>query len=285
MQRRYRPRPGHPGGCAGGKGEITWEGVYWIVQDCFSNEAGWADLLQILEAFGLPHSVHSIVSGTDELAPKAAPVGRVLAVGSYALRRVVRANNWTPGVFDLKDFTHADFWRHWDDRLLNAGTETELRSVCDTAEFRECDPFFLRPANDEKPFPGRLFTRAKFEEWSAKIARRAESRLHSVTRVMISAPREIYSEFRTWIIDGRAVTGSSYKLAGLLNTALPVDDEVTGFAEACARIWSPRRAFCLDIAKTPGGLKIVEANTINFAGFYAANVGRIVEAIEGLSES
>jgi hypothetical protein len=38
----------------------------------------------------------------------------------------------------------------------------------------------------------------------------------------------------------------------------------------------------MDIARTPDGLKIVELNTMNSAGFYQSNVGKIVDKLEEL---
>ena len=46
------------------------------------------------------------------------------------------------------------------------------------------------------------------------------------------------------------------------------------------QIWTPAKAFVLDIASTPYGYKVIEINNINTAGFYDANVGKLIEAIE-----
>lgn len=45
-------------------------------------------------------------------------------------------------------------------------------------------------------------------------------------------------------------------------------------------IWQPARAFVIDIALTQESYKIVEINCINSAGFYAADVSKIVNAIQ-----
>ena len=37
-------------------------------------------------------------------------------------------------------------------------------------------------------------------------------------------------------------------------------------------------AYCLDLCRTNDGIKIVEVNTINSAGFYDANVTKLIEA-------
>ena len=46
-----------------------------------------------------------------------------------------------------------------------------------------------------------------------------------------------------------------------------VDARFVGFAEQLAAVWSPEKAFCLDVCDTQDGLRVVEINTINSAGF------------------
>jgi len=47
--------------------------------------------------------------------------------------------------------------------------------------------------------------------------------------------------------------------------------------------WSPRRAFILDVAETDRGIRIVETNSVSFAGFYAMDMGRYVAALDRLA--
>ena len=46
--------------------------------------------------------------------------------------------------------------------------------------------------------------------------------------------------------------------------------------------WQPARAWVLDVCETDEGMKIVEINTINSAGFYAANVTDLVLSIDAM---
>jgi hypothetical protein len=48
-------------------------------------------------------------------------------------------------------------------------------------------------------------------------------------------------------------------------------------------IWQPLEAFVLDVCETQHGFRIVEINTINSAGFYAADIQNIVMALEALN--
>ena len=146
----------------------------------------------------------------------------------------------------------------------------------------------MRPATDEKFFAGKVCTQDEFQAWWQDIVvDRSDygNGVQPATPVLVSPVQTIYAEYRTWIINGKVVTASSYKQAGALHTKLDVSPEVVDFAENCARIWSPEKAFCLDVCETPEGLRIVEPNTINFAGFYSANIGKLVAGIEGILPS
>lgn len=50
--------------------------------------------------------------------------------------------------------------------------------------------------------------------------------------------------------------------------------------------WQPHDAFVLDVCSVPDdgdgwlGIKVVEINTLNSAGFYAANIPKLVMALE-----
>lgn len=260
--------------------------MHWILQNNILNEDGHSQLVQALETLGIPHSIHKIIPTTCDLDPKPEITEKeVLCFGSYSMLRISEANAWRPGVYALREFTHEEVISHWGNHLLNAqGQQTTFLKVPETPEFQEGE-FFLRPATDEKFFVGKPISSEDFQEWWNEIViKKADygNGLTPETPVLIAPLQNIQSEFRTWIINKKVVTASSYKLAGRLHVNLPVDEDILAFAGTRAQEWSPEKAYCLDVARTTDGLRIVETNTINFAGFYKANVAKIVEALENL---
>ena len=95
-------------------------------------------------------------------------------------------------------------------------------------------------------------------------------------------PVTIHKECRFFVVDGAVVAGSTYKQGGVMVAGAETDPISAGYARACVQRWQPARAFVLDTALTPDGPSIVEVNCINSAGFYGADVERIVLAIEGM---
>jgi len=90
------------------------------------------------------------------------------------------------------------------------------------------------------------------------------------------------TETRFFVVDGKIVTGSLYKRGNKVIYDSNIDPDVQKFAQEMVDFWQPNRAFVIDIALTPDGCKIVEINNINSSGFYASNVNKIIDAIEGM---
>ena len=75
---------------------------------------------------------------------------------------------------------------------------------------------------------------------------------------------------------------STYRVGSDAMAHPDVDPVSMDHARTCVQAWQPARAFVLDTALTPAGPRIVEVNCINTAGFYGADVQRIVMAIEAM---
>lgn len=257
--------------------------MHWIVQEDFLlGKPGWADLVDTLNRFGVEHSFHKVTPRTGELTPEA-EVGHtnVFCYGSYSMRHVASRLHWRPGIFDL---FHQDFEQqraHWGKQMLNFPSV-----VCELAQ-ANCsgDKVFVRPVADTKSFTGRLFEKFEFEEWMRRACDRggdspASSSLRKDTLVQVCDPVEIHGEYRCWIVKGQVVTSSVYRRGGQAFFSDEVDDRVVAYAQDRVAEWQPHEAFVLDVCDTPVGMRVVEINTINCSAFYAADVQRLVGALE-----
>ncbi len=124
------------------------------------------------------------------------------------------------------------------------------------------DAFFCRPAIDSKAWAVATITRD--------------------TGVVVAPVRIIVQEHRCWIVDRRVVTMSLYKRDARLAPGADVDADVLRFAQAMAEEpWQPDHAYVLDVSLDAEGLtRVIEVNTLNAAGFYAADIQKLVNAIE-----
>ena len=106
--------------------------------------------------------------------------------------------------------------------------------------------------------------------------------LNSSTKIVVASTRSILAEYRLFVVDGNVVTSSLYKLGERVLSDKYTPENVLCFARGCIERWVPDRAFVLDIAETPDGLCIIEVNNINSSGVYAAELSRLIQALDGM---
>ena len=255
--------------------------MWWVIQDNIYSEENFENLLATLDQLSLPYSLHRCVPFVGTLEPEPAPPDdNVIVMGSYTLARYGAQRGWEPGAFlDNLDFEIQR--EHWGDRMLNVDALVTRFGDVPPQPL----PFFMRPVADTKAFTGEVTDWPSFVEWRERIAALRITDAPTVTldtQIMICRKKAIYSETRTWVIDQRVVTASGYKVGTLKRYTSPeqVDQRITDFAAECAAIWSPNRAYVLDVADTADGLKIVEINNLNSAGWYRCDMQKLVMALE-----
>ncbi len=266
----------------------------WVLQNNIYEEQGFADLLGSLERLGCD-VVHVKVVPFEgrleaiegELPP---PGGDAIVLGSYTLSRVAKQMKWKPGSF-LNNLDFRDQHCHWKDKMLNADA-----NVCtfERVPFQE-KPFFLRPVHDTKAFTGLVLDWGQYAEWLEGLKRCPEladpvydplgvNLLTLATPVMVCSKKELYNETRCWVVEGRVITSSQYKVGTIKRYQAPemTEPRVIEFVESLD--WYPDVACVIDVADTPNGLKVIEVNNFNSAGFYKGDMQKVIAAIQDWAE-
>jgi hypothetical protein len=255
--------------------------THWVLQSGWEYEAGWASMLDIFKRSDIPFSVHKVVPFVGDLVPEPTPLSDdVICIGSYTMRHYAKRRGWNPGVYDLEPHTFEFQRDHWGDAMLNADSE-----IVPFGEVRFDGLKFVRPVNDAKAFAGQVFEWDEFYKWQHNVVELAEdtgNSLTAATLVQVSSPKTILQEVRCWVVEGRVVTASVYRRASRIIYSSEVEPRFIQFAGDLASVWSPEKAFCLDVCDTPDGLRVVEINTINSAGFYAADMRKLITSLDGL---
>ncbi|AGC45066.1 hypothetical protein MYSTI_03760 [Myxococcus stipitatus DSM 14675] len=254
--------------------------MHWVIQDNLFNERGFRDLVQVLERGDIPHTRVKVIPFDGGVEPFVDVPGPVVIMGSLTLTRYARKRGWTPGAF-LNDQFDFRVWReHLGEHLLNADAH-----VCRFADVSEREgPFFIRPCLDDKAFSGMVTTWEDFHRWrEGVLAVQEYPQLTAETWVAVSEPRHIQSEYRMVVVDGQVVTGTRYKLGARVFASPEVEPVVWNFAQRMADRWGPDRAYALDIFMHQHQPYVGEINTLNAAGFYAYDVGKMVAAIEAMT--
>ena len=265
----------------------------WVIQSNIYAEENFDNLIATLERLAIPFSTHKAVPfiGVIEPEPVIPDGSRVIVMGSYSLARHARNRGWQPGAF-LGNLDFEIQRKHWGELMLNV--DAKIYPFVEIP-FQE-QPFFLRPVLDTKTFTGMLLDWGKYTEWRDSILRLPETNdpvndplsisvLTADAPTMVCSKKEIWDETRTWIVDGKVVTCSGYKMGTIKRYMAPehVDPAVVKFANNCAMTWSPNRAYVMDVALTPNGYKIIEVNNLNSAGWYKCDMQKLVMALEDMA--
>lgn len=277
--------------------------MLWIVQDNLYNERGYVRFIEALDAlapYGVQYLTVKPVPFTNKILPadfdsttqdfETTPEPeidtnqKIIICGATSLSRISKAKGWYPGTY-LNDNFDFSVWRNGFgvENVLNG--DAVVGKIKDLTVPKFGDSFFVRPVHDTKSFSGTVMSFDELNSWLNQMGTFEEEEftpLHMNTEIMISSVKKIYSEYRMFVVDGKVVTGSLYKRGDVVVQDENVDPDVYTLAQKMVDHWQPAKAFVIDIAITPTGMKVIEINNINSAGFYAADVQKIIMAIEDM---
>lgn len=272
--------------------------LLWVLQDNLYSEYGYQRFIDFIvdhdynHVFVKPIPFANIIipvgynhwDGDVETAPN--PIDDenqpIVAFGSITLNKVATKRGWEPGIFTNENFEY-DIWKSafGEQHILNE--DATIGTIEALTKLRFDEPVFVRPTKDTKAFAGQVFEGWELSDWLNEVAQiepSDDTPLHKDTRILISSAKNIEQEYRMFIVNGQVITGSLYKQGDVVKHSELIDDDVYQFTQQMIDEWQPAEAFVIDIARSNGQMKIIEINTINSAGFYAADVTKIVDAID-----
>lgn len=259
--------------------------MQWILQDFEDTRK----LATALDQLGFAYSWHKVVPFVGEIipAPQIADPDAVILFGSYSLWRQAEAAGYWPGVFKIAPFVHETLWQPF---MLNGPDALFLRldqlgaHIADDGSL-----WFVRPVDDSKAMPGSIKSSGQILAQARKVLALdpqeiAGDALNHDTLLMLTRPAQILREWRVWIVDGQPVTWSLYKDGPDVVYRHQIDPDALDFAGDLARL-NPgfSRAYVMDICRTDQGLRLLETNCLNAAGFYAADLVKLASAINALT--
>ncbi|MCP4070807.1 MAG: ATP-grasp domain-containing protein [Hyphomicrobiales bacterium] len=246
-------------------------------------------LAEALDRLKIPYTWHKVLPFVGDLIPE--PVvsdpDAIVMFGSYALWRYAQDKQLNPGVFKLRPFVHETAWHPF---LLN-GSDAFFIALREIPEKLADDgkDWFLRPVDDSKEVAGGVKSATEITRLAEKVLLLDEAEipngsLRHDTLLMLTRPARILKEWRLWAVCGKIVTYSLYKEGFRVVYRHEIDDDALEFAQHMVDVnpdYSP--AYVLDICRTEEGLKMLETNCINAAGFYAADLMKLASAIDEFS--
>ena len=100
------------------------------------------------------------------------------------------------------------------------------------------------------------------------------------TLIQVATPKYLTQEVRCWVVDGKIVTQSTYRRGSFLVYDEVVDQDAIDFAQSMVDIFQLSPTFVIDVGLTRDGWKIIECGSTSCAGYYDANIQKLIEALE-----
>lgn len=249
--------------------------MLWIVQENLFIENKRGALLETLSRLDIPYIQVNVSKNTitPDIPDDSVPM---ITNGSIMLSKIAQARNWSPGSLFNDNFSYEMWAPQYNSLLLN---KDAVFSTLGTADFA-ADRLFVRPVLDTKTFNGKVLTRKEFLELQSASLKGDTRAPAPDTPIVLAQPKTIGQEHRHYIVDGRVVTSSRYKLSGQPNFKEGADDAVLDVVNHAVSVWQPARAFVLDTYIAGDEIGIVEIGGICHAGLYEANLMKLVDALD-----
>jgi hypothetical protein len=251
--------------------------MHYLVQRNVFIDENYDRLAETLEELKLPYEIIDLIPASDELH-FATSRRDVFVYGSVKLAKNARRYDWKPGSFYGGNHDFEIYAKAYGEHLLNH--DSYIAAFGDALDWKPGELKFIRPTRDAKVFTGREFTRMKWEDFVSVTLEDNNPRVQAGMPVQITSPKKLFKEARVWIVGGKPVTSSYYRFHGTTGYEEHVAPEGLDFAQQMASLYCVAEAFVMDICATPDGWKIVEINCVNSAGFYKADVRKLVLALE-----
>lgn len=259
--------------------------MYYVIQENLFQEYNYKNLIVYLDKHNLSYETVRYRPFTNELNVKTDRKD-VFLFGSINAGKVAEAYGWNPGHLINDNFDFEMYMEKYKDNMLNS--DADIMSIEDwevESSNVAANEFFARPTKDTKSFSGQTFTLGQWKHWLKELTdSNIKQGLSEETKVLFAPIKSpIQQEIRCWIVKGKPVTISQYKIGNRANFLnMDNNEEAVLFATQMAKLYSPAQAFCLDICLYEDEYKIVELGCINHCGFYDANMGKIIQALEEL---
>jgi hypothetical protein len=204
----------------------------------------------------------------------------IFCFGAIKLARIASDLGWKPGSMMNSNHDFLVYREYFGENLLNY--DSQIIKLGEFSEWKNPNQNkFIRPTADTKSFTGGLFSHSEWVE-------RMEHNLHNFrsdifnedTLIQVSTPKEIWQEIRCWVVGGRIITASTYKVGKDVLYKRVIDDDPIKWAQSMVDKFQLNDAFVIDICQTPSGWKIVEFNCINCAGFYDCDIKNLLFSLE-----
>lgn len=253
--------------------------MYYIIQENTFREENYNVLVETLDRFKLPYEIVKVRPYLEDFDFETDRKD-IFCFGSVKMSRLGKKYGWKPGSLLNDNHDYRVYSKYYKENLLNY--DSKIQRFGDDIND---DYFFARPCEDNKTFTGKVFSKQKWIDFKTEFYKRGEeTSLNEDTEIQVSSIKNVTKEYRFWVVGGKVVTGSLYRMGNWIYYNHIVDEGALEFAQKMVDIYQLSEAFVIDICEViindKPEYKIIECGCINSAGFYKANMPKMIESIE-----
>jgi len=267
----------------------------WLIQEFINSGSNYQRMVQALDSLSIDYLIVSIdqnnklwvvekesktfLDDSQLILEEFISNSDVMVYGSKTFAIIAQNMNLNPGSFMTDNFEFEVLREQFGKELLNyefmVGDLFSLEPAWDS--------FFIRPTGNTKLFTGMAITLPEFNEWRERES--VPNSRYQGAKLMIAPTCKIDAEYRFFVVDGKIVTGSSYKVRESIDTSVNPSKEIVEYTKRMVDLFPLARAYVIDIAETPDGYKIIECNNINSSGLYNCDEYEFIKAINNMKMS
>lgn len=248
--------------------------MLYLIQENLYHEFHQEKLIDTLNRFALEYQFIKIKPFIDEIEFETDRKD-VFIFGAVKAAHLAKKYEWNPGSFYNENHDYVVYSKYYKENMLN--WDSKIQKISEPIEID--GPFFARPTGDTKLFKGEIYENKDLWNFSLSYYL-SQEKANPDALIQVASVKDIYQEYRCFIINGEVITASMYKLGNRVVYKECFEEEILNFANQMASVYQPAQAFVMDVCRTSDGLKIVECNCINCCGFYDINIQKLLITLE-----
>jgi len=268
--------------------------MHYIIQENIFKEPHYNLLIETMDKLNLSYDLVRIFPYVDkitklsdipldfdnveDLPDYVPPAGKIFCFGAIKLARTASKNGWYPGSMMNENHDYRVYSQYYKDNLLNY--DSEIVTFSTPLTWEEDEVKFIRPAQDTKSFTGKVYEQEDWEQLVETQLKNTTFLLNSDTAIQVSSPKNIQKEIRFWVINGKVITGSQYRIGNQTLYDTYYEEEAEIYAQKMVDLYQIADCFVIDVCLVEDEWKVVECNCINAAGFYLNNIQKMVMELE-----
>lgn len=253
--------------------------MFYLIQQDTWGERNFNTIINTLEKANLEYEVCRLIPYIHEIEFKTKRKD-VWCFGAIKMAHVAEKYKFSPGSMYNTNHDYEVYSKYYKNYLLN--NDALVISFNDHIPSDDkWTMFFARPTKDTKIFSGQVFMRHSWYEFVDDCLSNESINIEPNTKIVIAPLKEIQQEIRCWVVNGKVITTSQYKIGRRIHYQnMDHESEIINFAQKMVDIYQPAKAFVIDICRINNEFKIVEINCINCSGFYDMNFQKLLIALE-----